>query len=44
MSQVDDEKEREALRKIAEGASELAKLQNRPLTKEEAEELTRRST
>jgi len=45
MPKVDDDKEQEALRKIAEGSEELAKLRNeRPLTKEEAEELTRRAT
>jgi hypothetical protein len=47
MPQVDDEKDREtaALKKLAEAAAELAKLNNkRPLTREEAEDLTRRST
>lgn len=47
MSQVDDRKEREeaAMKKLAEAAAELAKLNNtRPLTKEEAEEISRRST
>jgi hypothetical protein len=43
MSQVD--KEREAMKKLAEAAAELAKLNNtRPLTKEQAEELSRRAT
>jgi hypothetical protein len=46
MSKVDDEKaEQAATKKLAEAAAELAKLQNRkPLTKDQAEELTRRST
>ena len=43
MSQVDDEKE--AMKKLAEAAKKLAEINNkRPLTKEQAEELTRRST
>jgi hypothetical protein len=49
MSKVDDEKaekaEEAAAKRLAEAAAELAKLQNRkPLTKEQAEELTRRSS
>jgi hypothetical protein len=46
MSKVDDEKaEKAAAKKLAEAAAELAKLQNRkPLTKEQAEDLSRRAT
>jgi hypothetical protein len=46
MSKVDDEKaEKAAAKRLAKAAAELAKLQNRkPLPKETAEELTRRST
>jgi hypothetical protein len=46
MSQVDYEKsEKAAAKKLAEAAAELAELQNKkPLTKEQAEDLTRRST
>jgi hypothetical protein len=45
MSQVDEAKEREAKKKLAEAAKELAEINNkRPLTKEQAEELTRRAT
>ena len=43
MSQVDEE--REAKKKFEEAAAELAKLNStRKLTKEQAEELTRRAT
>jgi hypothetical protein len=46
MSKVDDEKaEKAATKKLAEAAAELAKIQNRkPLTKEQAEDLSRRAT
>jgi hypothetical protein len=45
MSQVDDEKEREAMKKLADAAKELAEINNkRPPTKEQAEENARRST
>jgi hypothetical protein len=46
MSKVDDEKaEKAATKKLAEAAAELAKIQNRkPLTKKQAEDLTRRTT
>jgi hypothetical protein len=46
MSKVDDGKaEKAATKRLAKAAAELAKLQNRkPLTKEQAEELTLRST
>jgi hypothetical protein len=45
MSQVDEAKEREAMKKLAEAAAALAKFNNdRPLTKEQAEDLTKRST
>jgi hypothetical protein len=47
MSQVDDAEKHEAevLKKLSDAAKELAKLNNnRPLTKEESEELTRRAT
>jgi len=46
MSKVDDEKaEKAAAKKLAKAAAELARLGNKkPLTKEEAEELTRRAT
>jgi hypothetical protein len=43
MSQVDEE--REATKKLAEAAEKLAAINNtKPLTKEQAEELTRRAT
>jgi hypothetical protein len=46
MSKVDDEKaEQAATKKLAEAAAELARLGNKkPLTKKEAEDLTRRAT
>jgi hypothetical protein len=46
MSKVDDEKaEQAAAKKLAEAAAELARLNNRkPLTKKEAEDLSRRAT
>jgi hypothetical protein len=46
MSKVDDEKaEQAAAKRLAKAAEDLAKLQNRkPLTKEQAEDLSRRAT
>jgi len=46
MSKVDDDRAaKAAAKKLAEAAAELARLENKkPLTKEQAEDLTRRST